>query len=200
MEITREDMKFADRMGYTIKLLAICKEVGGRIEARVHPTLLPKSHPLSSVQDTFNAVFVKGGRLGEVMLYGRGAGRFPTACAILGDISEIVRNIRFNCNGRLTQVYDRVKGIVSIDDVETRFFTRMLLADKPGVLAAVAKVFGKYMVSLEMVSQMDLVEGDAELVFVTHLVREGDMRKALEEIGQLEVTKKIITVLRVEGA
>lgn len=198
-EITREDMLFADQMGYAIKLLAICKEVGGRIEARVHPTLLPKNHPLATVQDTFNAIFVKGGHFGEVMLYGRGAGRFPTACAILGDIAEIIRNIRFNCSGRLTQVYGREKAVIPIDDVETRFFLRLLLTDRPGVLAAVARTLSKYSVSLAMVNQMDLVDGDAELVFVTHLVREGDLRKALEEISGMEVTKKIITVLRVEG-
>ncbi|MCL1805638.1 MAG: homoserine dehydrogenase [Clostridiales bacterium] len=198
-EITREDILFAEQMGYAIKLLAICKETAGGIEARVHPTLLPKSHPLSTVQDTFNAIFVKGGHFGEVMLYGRGAGRFPTACAILGDVAEIVRNIRFNCSGRLTRVYGREKGIVPIDDVETRFFMRLLLADMPGVLAVVTKALSKYNVSLETVNQMDLIEGDAELVFVTHLVREGDMRRALEEIGRLEVTKKIVTVLRVEG-
>jgi len=198
-EITREDIQFADHMGYAIKLLAICKEVDGKVEARVHPTLLPKSHPLSTVQDTFNAIFVKGGHFGEVMLYGRGAGRFPTACAILGDIAEIVRNIRFKCSGRLTQVYGREKEIIPIDDVETRFFMRLLLTDKPGVLAVVTKTLSKYNVSLETVNQMDLIEGDAELVFVTHLVREGDMRKALEEIGKLDVTKKIVTVLRVEG-
>ncbi len=198
-EITREDITFADQMGYAIKLLALCKEVEGKIEARVHPTLLPKSHPLASVQDTFNAIFVKGDNLGEVMLYGRGAGRFPTASAILGDVTEIVRNMRFGCSGRLNEVCQREKAILPIEEVKTRFFLRLLLADKPGVLALITKALSKYQVSLDTVNQIDLKGGDAELVFVTHVVREGDMQKALEEIRSLDVTKEIITILRVEG-
>jgi homoserine dehydrogenase len=198
-DITKEDMRYADQMGYVIKLVAICKEISGKIEARVHPALLPKSHPLASVRDTFNAIFIKGGHFGEIMLYGRGAGRFPTAGAILGDMAEIVRNIRFSCCGRLTEVCGRDKAIIPIEDVETRFFLRLLLADQPGVLAAITKALSKHSVSLDTVSQTDLKEGDAELVLVTHLVREGDMREALEELRSLEETKEILTVLRVEG-
>ena len=197
--ITREDIQFADQMGYTVKLLAICKEVGGRIEARVHPALLPKGHPLSSVKETFNAIFIKAEHLGEVMLYGRGAGRFPTASAILGDVAEIIRNIRFGSCGGLTNVSRKEKAIVPIDDVETRFFLRVLLTDKPGVLAAVTKTLSKYDVSLDSVNQIDLIGGDAELVLVTHLVREGAMRLALEELRGLDVMREIFTVLRVEG-
>jgi len=197
--ITREDILFAAQMDFVVKLLAICKEVDGRIEARVHPALLPNSHPLSAVKDTFNAVFIKGDHLDEVMLYGRGAGRFPTASAILGDVMEIARNIRNNACGRLTKVSGRERGIVPIDDVETRFFLRVLLADKPGVLATVAKTLSKYNVSLSTVKQTALQGGDAELVFVTHLVREGDMREALAELRSLDVMKRVITVLRVEG-
>lgn len=197
--ITREDMVFADKMDLAVKLVAICKERDGKIEARVHPALLPKSHPLSSVKSTYNAIFIKADHLGEVMLYGRGAGRFPTASAILGDVAEIVRNIRFHSCGRLTWVSQRDKAVIPIEDVETRFFLRVLLTDKPGVLAAVTKILSKYMVNLDSVNQIDLKGGDAELVLVTHLVREGDMRKALEELRGLETTKEIITVLRVEG-
>ena len=197
--ITREDILFAERLGYAIKLIALCKEVDGRIEARVHPTLLPKDHPLAAVHDVFNAVFIKTAHMDDMMLYGRGAGRFPTAGAVLGDIAEIARNIRLNAAGRLTEVSSREKAIVPIEDVETRFFLRLLLADKPGVLAAVAKVLSDYHVNLEKVNQTDFKGEDAELVIVTRQVREGDMRKALEELRGLAVTKEIITVLRVEG-
>ena len=198
-EISREDMAFADRMGMAVKLIALCRETDGKIEARVHPALLPKSHPLASVKDTFNAVFIRAEHLGEVMLYGRGAGRFPTASAMLGDVAEIVRNIKFGSCGGLTRAAGREKEIVPIEDVETRFFLRMLLMDRPGVLAAVTRVLGNHRVSLDTVSQTDMKDGYAELVFVTHLVREGDMREALEELRGLEVAKEIVTVLRVEG-
>jgi homoserine dehydrogenase len=197
--ITREDIAFADQMGFAVKLLAVCREREGKIEARVHPALLPKGHPLAGVGDTFNAVLIKGESLGEVMLYGRGAGRFPTASAILGDVSEIARNIRFGCCGRLNQVFDRLKPVMPIDEIKTRFFLRLLLADRPGVLAQITKTLGKHEVSLDTVRQTDLKDGDAELVFITHIAREGDMRQALKEMGELEVTKEIITVLRVEG-
>ena len=197
--ITNEDMLFADQMGYTIKLLAICKEIGGKIEARVNPSLLPKNHPLSAVKDTFNAIFVRGENIGDVMLYGRGAGRFPTASAILGDVLEIVKNIRFGSCGRLTRVYDREKAIIPMEDIETRFFLRLLLADKPGVLAAVTKTLSNYEVSLKTIIQTDIKDGEAKLVFVTHLVREGNMRKALEELRALEDAKEVLTILRVEG-
>ncbi|MCL1848217.1 MAG: homoserine dehydrogenase [Clostridiales bacterium] len=197
--ITMEDMLFADKMDLAIKLLAICKETDGRIEARVHPALLPKSHPLASVKDTFNAIFIKADHLGEVMLHGRGAGRFPTAAAILGDVSEIARNILAGSCGRLTKVSGRVKPIVPIEDVRTRFFLRILLADQPGVLASVTQILSKYQVSLDTVNQIGLEDGDAELVFVTHLIREGDMRQALEALRDLEEMKGIQSVLRVEG-
>ena len=198
-EITREDMLFADKMGYAVKLLAICKEADGKIQARVHPALLPKGHPLSSVKDTFNAIFIKADHLGEVMLYGRGAGRFPTASAILGDVAAIVRNILSGSCGRLTRVSKREKPIAPIEDLETRFFLRLLLADKPGVLATVTETLSRYNVSLDTVNQVNLKDGDAELVFITHVVREGDIRGALAELSGVDVMKRIITMLRVEG-
>ena len=133
------------------------------------------------------------------MLYGRGAGRFPTASAILGDISEIIRNMKYGSCGRLTKVSGRDKAIVPIEDVMTRFFLRVTLADKPGVLATVSKMLSEHNVSLDTINQTDLVDGNAELVLITHLVKEGDMREALEKLKGLDVTKEIITVLRVEG-
>jgi homoserine dehydrogenase len=198
-EITPEDLFFADKMGYAVKLLGICRSNNGTIETRVHPALIPLKHPLASVNDTFNAIFVKGDAVGDTMFYGRGAGRMPTASAIVGDIVEIARNINHNCLGRLSSVYDRVKKIKAIDDVETSFFLRMVLEDRPGVLAKLTKALGDHQVSLASVLQTNLQGGDAELVFVTHKVREGDLRAALKEIESMPVTRKIVTVLRVEG-
>lgn len=198
-EITPEDLFFADKMGYAVKLLGICRSNNGTIETRVHPALIPLKHPLASVNDTFNAIFVKGDAVGDTMFYGRGAGRMPTASAIVGDIVEIARDINHNCLGRLGTVYDRVKKIKAIDDVETSFFLRMVLEDRPGVLAQLTKSLGDHQVSLASVLQTNLQGGDAELVIVTHKVREGDLRAALKEIESMSVTRKIVTVLRVEG-
>lgn len=197
--ITPEDLKFAGQMGYAVKLLGICRSNNGTIEARVHPALIPLKHPLANVNDTFNAIFVKGDAVGDTMFYGRGAGRMPTASAIVGDIVEIARNINHNCSGRLTSVCERTKTIKAMDDVETSFFLRMVLADRPGVLAQLTKSLGDHQVSLATVLQTNLQGGDAELVFVTHKVREGDLREALKEIESMPVTRKIATVIRVEG-
>lgn len=197
--ITPEDLKFAGQMGYAVKLLGICRSNNGTIEARVHPALIPLKHPLANVNDTFNAIFVKGDAVGDTMFYGRGAGRMPTASAIVGDIVEIARNINHNCSGRLTSVCERTKTIKAMDDVETSFFLRMVLADRPGVLAQLTKSLGDHQVSLATVLQTNLQGGDAELVFVTHKVREGDLREALKEIENMPVTRKIATVIRVEG-
>lgn len=197
--ITPEDLKFASQMGYAVKLLGICRSNNGTIEARVHPALIPLKHPLANVNDTFNAIFVKGDAVGDTMFYGRGAGRMPTASAIVGDIVEIARNINHNCSGRLSSVCERTKTIKAMDDVETSFFLRMVLADRPGVLAQLTKSLGDHQVSLATVLQTNLQGGDAELVFVTHKVREGDLREALKEIENMPVTRKIATVIRVEG-
>lgn len=198
-EITPEDIYFANQMGFAVKLLGICRNLNGSIEARVHPALIPLKHPLAMVNDTFNAIFVKGDAVGDTMFYGRGAGRMPTASAIVGDIVEIARNMKHNSLGRLSSLCDRTKTIKAINDVETRFFLRMILQDMPGVLAQLTKVLGDHQVSLATVLQTNSEGGDAELVFVTHKVREGDLRAALTQIEALAVTRKILTVIRVEG-
>jgi len=157
--ITPEDLKFASQMGYAVKLLGICRSNNGTIEARVHPALIPLKHPLANVNDTFNAIFVKGDAVGDTMFYGRGAGRMPTASAIVGDIVEIARNINHNCSGRLSSVCERTKTIKAMDDVETSFFLRMVLADRPGVLAQLTKSLGDHQVSLATVLQTNLRGG-----------------------------------------
>lgn len=197
--ITKEDIGFAKQMGYAVKLLGICRNLNGSIEARVHPALIPLKHPLAMVNDTFNAIFVKGDAVGDTMFYGRGAGRMPTASAIVGDVVEIARNIHFNCLGRLNAQVSRQKKVLAIQDVETCFFLRMILEDVPGVLAQLAKVLGDHQVSLATVLQTNSQGNSAELVFVTHKVREGDLRDALKEIEKMPFTRDILTVLRVEG-
>jgi len=197
--ITSEDMKFAAELGYTIKLLAICHQTEEGIEARVSPCLIPLNHPLAKVEDSFNGVFIEGEGIENVMLYGRGAGRMPTASAVMGDVVEIVRNINFNCTGRLNQRLVKNQEVVPIEKVVTRFFLRLILEDKPGTMAAITKTLAKYGVSMDTILQKDLDNSCAEVVVVTHPVVTEDMTKAIEEIRTLNATREIKTILRVEG-
>jgi homoserine dehydrogenase len=186
-------------MGYKIKLLTICRNDGESIEVRAHPALLPLEHPLSGVRGTYNAIFVKGPDLDETMFYGVGADRLSSASAVLGDVVAVARNIRYDCQGRLNMAENRVLPILPMEKVKTRFFLRLVLADEAGALAQVAEVFGQWGVSIARLHQMNLDNGDAELVFVTHQALEGHMRQALTQIQRLEVTRRILTLLRVEG-
>lgn len=198
-EVTKDDIAIAKSLGYTVKLLAYCRNDGESIEARVHPALIPVAHPLSSVKDTYYAIFVSGEELGETMFYGLGAGRLPSAIAILDDVVAVANNIRGNCRGRLNFVEPRTMPILPMAQVQTRFFLRLLLADEPGALAKVTEILGQSNVSIARVHQTILDKGVAEVVFVTHLAVEGDVREAASKIGQLGITKKIVTILRAEG-
>ncbi|MEL7624593.1 MAG: homoserine dehydrogenase [Clostridiales bacterium] len=199
-KITKEDMALARNLGYRIKLLAICRNDGEVIEARVHPALIPLDHPLSGVRDIYNAIFVKGPELGETMFYGVGTGQLPSASAVLGDVVAVARNIRYDCQGRLNMVENRVLPILPIEKVKTRFFLRLLLKDEAGALAQVTDILGQWGVSIARLVQIVLDSGDAELVFVTHEVPNGQMQQAVAQIRQLAVTKKVLTLLRVEDS
>jgi homoserine dehydrogenase len=197
--ITKEDLSIAKALGYRIKGLAICRFDGEAIEARVHPALIPAAHPLSSVKDTYYAIFIKGDELDETMFYGLGAGRWPSAVGVLDDVVAVVRNIRNHCEGRLNALENRTLPILPMEKVRTRFYLRLQLADEPGALAAVTEVLGSHSVSIARVSQTILDKGVAEVVFVTHEALEGDMREAASAIGGLPVAKRILSLLRVEG-
>ncbi|MDR1193805.1 MAG: homoserine dehydrogenase [Peptococcaceae bacterium] len=197
-KITGEDIRLARSLGYKIKLLAICRADGESIEARVHPALLPLEHPLARVGGTYNAIFARGPELGETMFYGVGTGQMPSAQAILSDVATVARNILQGCQGRLNSVAGRILPIKAMAEVETRFFLRLSLEDKPGALSQVAEILGKRGVSVARVIQSGLGAGQAEVVLVTHKTLEGRMRQATAEIGELPVTKKVAALFRVE--
>ena len=199
-EITKEDIAIAKSMGYAIKPLAVCRTDGESIEARVHPALVPDSHPLGGVRDSYYAIFVNGEELGETMFYGLGVGRLPSAIAVLDDVVAVARNILADCQGRLTFVEPGALPMLPMERVQTRFFLRLLLADESGALAKVTEILGLCRVSIARVSQTILDEGVAEIVFVTHLATEGDMREAVSQISRLDILQKVLTVLRVEGS
>ncbi len=198
--ITPSDIKFARDLGYVIKLLAIAKqEEDGSIQARVHPAFLPRKHPLAAVNDVYNAVFVRGDAVGEIMHYGQGAGQLPTASSVLGDIIDIGRNILCKANGRIgCTCYDNQK-ILDVSQLRAQFYIRMTVKDRPGVLAGIAGVFGSNNVSLATVLQTTHGGAMAELILITHQVEERDLNDSLAVLTGMHIVGNIDNVIRLEG-
>ena len=196
--ITASDIAFAGRLGYRIKLLAIAAEHDdGTIGVRVHPAMVPLDHPLASVRDSYNAVFVEGAAAGNLMFYGRGAGGSPTASAVLGDVIDAAANLRSGSAATLGAL--RPARIRPIDDVESEYYLQLEVNDQPGVLAQVAAVFGQHGVSIRSMEQDGL--GDrARIIFITHTARESDVQATLAELRGLPAVRKINGLLRVIGA
>ncbi len=197
-KLPARDMEYARQFGYTIKLLAIGAEADGALEMRVHPTLLPTTHPLAAVMGPFNAIFVRGSSVGEVMFYGQGAGAMPTGSAVVGDIIDVARNIRSGSTGRVACTCFEEKRVKPMEQVTARHYLRTQVADRPGVLAAIAKVFGEEGVSLASVLQMDASGETAEIVWLTHPAQEGQMRRSLARLEKLEEVDEISSWIRAE--
>jgi len=197
--LAARDMEYARRFGYVIKLLAIGAQVNGGLELRVHPTLLPQHHPLAAVNGPFNAIFVRGSSVGDVMFYGQGAGPLPTGSAMVGDIIDVARNIRFGATGRVACTCFDEKPFLPIEELQTRYYIRLDVADRPGVLAAIAHVFGEEGVSLASVLQMGASGESAEIVWLTHTTRERQMQRSLDRIAALPEVNKINSRIRVEA-
>lgn len=194
--VTHEDIVYAREIGYAVKLLAIGEELPDGLALRVHPALVPQDHPLASVSYEFNAIFIEGEAAGEVMFYGRGAGAMPTATAVLADVAEAARCI---CHQPACSVIEKITGmanLVPIDSLSTRFYLRFLAEDRPGVFAALANAFGDEQVSLDMVIQKRRVNDSAEIVLVTHVVREDAFQKALTKVMRLPVIKPNPSMIR----
>ena len=197
-KITAADVKVAKAMDMVIKLLAITELTSeGEISVRVHPALISRNHPLASVRESFNAVFVQAKSAGEMMFYGRGAGGEPTASAVLGDLVAIVRHKVLGGIGPKESDYASLK-IAAIGQTKTRYLIRLNVADKPGVLESVAHVFASHGVSIQTVRQSGI--GDkAELIVMTHSSTELALATTVKELGKLPVVTDVASVLRVEG-
>lgn len=197
-DITPDDLAFAARLGYVVKLLAIAERFdtkeGPEIAVRVHPAMLPVHHPLASVRDSFNAVFVEGETVGELMFYGRGAGGNPTASAVLGDVIDAAVNCR--TGKRAIQSQTSEFKIRPIDAMHTQYYVNIYVADRPGVLAAVAGVFGAHNVSIRSMEQCGYGE-EARLVFITHDASEAAVQQTLTEVRELDSVLRVVSVLRV---
>ncbi|MGE5552613.1 MAG: homoserine dehydrogenase [Betaproteobacteria bacterium] len=191
------DLIYAAELGYRIKLLAIGQDLHGRISVRVHPTMIPLRHPLAAVNGVYNAIFVRGNAVGDLMFYGRGAGDLPTASAVLGDVVSVARHLGSSGPERICSCfYDHL--VVPAGELRTRYYLRMEVIDRPGVLARIAGAFGTHDVSLESVIQKGHGSDPVTLVFVTHTVREADLQAALTEIEGLSVVHSVKNVIRVE--
>ncbi len=194
--ITVGDINYAREIGCVIKLLAIGEKLPAGIALRVHPTMISQNHPLASVNNEFNAVFIEGELVGEVMFYGRGAGGAPTSTAVMADVVEAARCKEgyVVCNG----VEKKTTGTlyVPVEDLSSSFYLRFLAEDRPGVLAAFSKVFGDNQVSLDMVIQKRRVGDLAEIVLVTHLVREAAFRTAVDQVMNLEMIRPNPSTIR----
>lgn len=195
------DIWYAHELGYTLKLLAIAKKTENNIELRVHPTLLPHDHPLSSVNGVFNAICITGSAVGETMLYGKGAGQMPTASAVVADLVDVAlgrAGITFKAMKTFSGHCEYVP-IADIQQFKTRYYLRFSVVDKPGVLAKISGILGKYEISIASVIQHKAREnGTVPLVMMTHLAEEGNLQKALTEIKKLDVIKDHTKFLRVE--
>ncbi len=196
--IAAADVSYANRLGYSVKLLAVAELVDGgpEISVRVHPAMVPRTHPLASVRGEFNAVFVEGAVSGELMLYGRGAGGGPAASAVLGDLVDAARNLRAGASAPAPK---RTSATVRPQaELRAAFYLSMDVADRPGVLAAVAGVFGNHDVSIRAMEQVGLAD-EARLIFLTHVATEGDVLATIDELRLLQAVDRVSGVLRVIG-
>ncbi|MGH9023078.1 MAG: homoserine dehydrogenase [Acidimicrobiia bacterium] len=195
--ISASDIASARELGYVVKLLAIAEETGGEVAVRVHPAMVPVSHPLASVRDSFNAVFIEGEAVGDLMLYGRGAGGMPTASAVLGDLVDAARNLVAGSRGAVHGTLER-RRVRPLDEMESQFYLLVEVADRPGVLAAIAGVFGRHGMSIKSMRQKGLAD-DARLIFITHRARESALAATVAEVRQLDVVHKVGSIVRVVG-
>ena len=192
------DFRYARELGYEIKLLAYAARTGGRIEARVHPAMIPAHHPLATVEGAFNAVQITGDLVGEVLLWGQGAGGKPTASAVVGDLLDVAHSVRKGAFNRIAMRFDADPPMLPMADVTTKAYFRLRALDQPGVLAAVGTVFAEEGVSIASMIQKDSIEeGTAELVFTTHPALDAGLQRARARIAQLDQVKQVCAFLRV---
>ena len=202
--ITPMDIEYAGEFGYAIKLLAITKNNGDNIEARVHPTMIPFANPLSHVDKAMNAVTINGDATGQTMLYGAGAGMMPTASAVISDIGDIARNIITGTRRRVPIFgcpENNIKNIpvLPITEIETCYYFRLAAADHPGVLSKVSGILGDLGISIQSVHQKGRrSNGTVPIVMITHRAKEQDVQKALAKIASLDAIPHEPVLIRIE--
>lgn len=200
-KISKLDMAFADSIGCAIKLLGIVTKLEDGLVLSVHPAIISKNHPLASVGGSFNAIFVTGDAVDEAMFYGRGAGKLPTASAVVGDVIDVCRDIVYGCEGRIGDyTYENIP-IKPMGDTKSRFYVRLMIEDKPGVLAEIGACFGNHDVSIAQVQQKDSTGADeAEFIVITHEVLEEKFQCAIEEAKKAACVRQVENVIRIYGS
>jgi homoserine dehydrogenase len=202
--ISSFDVQMAKEFSFKIKLLAVIIRYGDRVEVRIHPTMIPRTHPLGRVDGVFNGVYLKGDMVGSQLFYGRGAGREPTASAVVGDVIEIARNIIEGVPGRVPPLgypEDRITsdGIVDISDVVTNYYLRVQAEDRPGVLSEVSGIMARFNISIHSVIQKGRdTGGSVPVVFITHRAREADIQQARNEIARSGYVEGVPVIIRIE--
>lgn len=196
-EVKIRDIRYAEELGYKLKLLAIGERMEEGLALRVHPTLVPDKHPLAAVNDEFNAVFFEGDAVGEIMLYGRGAGEMPTGSAVVADVIEAVRSINHQVENGVMEVEFSQKPIMPLSRIHSKFYIRLKAIDEPGVFASLANIFSEEKVSLDMIIQKRRIEEMAEIVLVTHDIREENFFRSIERIKEIPSIREISQLLRV---
>lgn len=199
--ISKEDIRYADVLGYVIKLLGIVEPVSGdQLLVRVHPTLIPKGHQLASVSDVYNALWIHGDFVGDLMFSGRGAGSDPTASAVIGDLIDVGRNVAIGGQGSAIP-WDMGIETEPIESLSTEYYLRLIVKDKPKVLGQLALIMGEFDVSLAAMEMrvIDPVAELGEIVFLTHKCNEGNFRKALAEVEKSDIVERVCNWIRVEG-
>lgn len=196
-KITADDIKYAKEFGYVVKLLGVAKNTPDGIEVKVHPMLIDETHPLAGVRDAFNAVFVHADAMDDAMFMGRGAGQMPTASAVMGDVVDVMRNLVYDCCGRVGCSCYKNLNVKRIEETSSKFFLRIQAEDRPGVLANIASVLGNNDVSIAQVVQKSRKGGTAELVIITDEVKESHFNDAMTVFSGMSVVKEISGVIRV---
>lgn len=199
--ISPVDLAMAHEMGYAVKLLAHAYRSDGGIDVRVHPTMIPESHQLATVNGVFNAIYTVGDAAGENMFFGEGAGAGPAASAVMGDVLEVARHLQMGIKPIVGCTCTDELPILSVEDLHTKYYIRFVVADRSGVLASAADIFAKYDVSVKTVTQRgNAARDDVDLVFVTHTAEERNVRKAIDDILALDgvVTGGFPSVIRVQ--
>lgn len=199
-QVSKEDIAYGKRLGYEVKLLGIAERDGEQISVSVQPTMVKKSHPLASVNGVFNAVYVYGEAVGETMFYGPGAGELPTATSIVADLVAVVKNHRLGVNGRTANIAYNEKKLKSDEQITSKYYILLHVADKAGVLAKITQVFAENEVSLESVNQQPNTQNPmAEIIIITHQANQAAMKKVLNIFEELDVVHQIKSAYRVEG-
>ncbi|AEV20620.1 MULTISPECIES: homoserine dehydrogenase [Geobacillus] len=199
-QVTEEDLNYGKRLGYTMKLIGIAQRDGQKVEVSVQPTFLPDSHPLASVHNEYNAVYVYGEAVGETMFYGPGAGSLPTATAVVSDLVAVMKNMRLGVNGRYAVAPQYEKQLKTPAEIFSKYFLRIHVKDQVGAFAKITTLFSERGVSFEKILQLPLKEdGLAEIVIVTHDASQQDYEDILQQLGDLEIVERVQSSYRVEG-